>query len=65
MKWVILAETIVSIGFFVLGALSQHSARSADEAIGAMIPYSIGIVTIVLTFLTLIGWWGWMFTFRG
>lgn len=64
MKWVIFAEIALAV-ICIFGAIySQATAKSTDEAIISAPLWLFAIVFIVATFLTLLGWWGWLVTFR-
>jgi hypothetical protein len=56
MKWVLLAEFLITAALFTLVYLIRRSAKYPKEASPAILPGLLGIAMIGVMIVTLIGW---------
>jgi hypothetical protein len=55
MKWVILGLAVAGVIFLVLGCYVNRTGRSADESLGAVIPWLFGITILGVDLVLLVG----------
>lgn len=64
MKWVLLAITLLAICLWLWGNHIDHSGRSADERLGAVVPWGIALTLVALDFALAVGWALWALFFQ-